>query len=398
MSRQVIQTADTLVPLPEGVTVSQWALEKVRWQNPRLRSFLLCIRLLDGILDSNYAILHCSPQRLHEIWRRVLEISDVMRLELAPALAHPSCIPALEEARRKAELGLQMFSRTTLADLERLPALLESEKLLELRKLICVSIGKLHGFVQDTFCEIIAADPRSLHDSDYFMSKRFPRDIEEAEWLHASVARLGSFLRRLHQEEIEALVALRQRLAAEREITDGPVWKAAASTLGDLERELAVLLKETLALRGIRFDEMEALDRYAYEIPAHCQLIVELDRAAHGVGDELLRRARANGSAAASIAELTGTHAFFARRISELLAALLANLQDLTAFVPLWMKNLRMRRALFLHGLDERKLSERGAPLDAASVAVVEDLATLDEPDLDLGAAPLERAGPEPTA
>lgn len=362
MSRQVIQSADTVIPLPEGVTVSEWALEKVRWQNPRLRSFLLCIRLLDGILDSNYAILHCSPQRLHEIWRRVLEISDVMRLDLAPALAQPSCIPALEEARQKASTALRLFSRTTLADLEQLPALLENEQLLELRKLICVSIGKLHGFVQDTFCQIIAADPRSLHDSDYFMSRRFPRDIEEAEWLHASVARLGMFLREMEERDMAALARYRDRLMAVEEITDGADWHDVSAALGALETELTTLLQETLALRGIRFDELETLDRYTFEIPSRCQLIGEFERAAHAVAAEVLRRAKA-GDATASVAELRASHAVFARRIAELLAELIASLQDLGAFVPLWMKNLRMRRALFLHGIDEETLSERGVPI-----------------------------------
>ncbi len=364
MTRQLIQTADTLVPLPEGVSVSDWALERVRWQNPRLRAFLLCMRLLDGILDSNYAILHCSPQRLHEIWRRVLEISDVMRLELAPALAHPSRIPSLEEARRRAELALQIFSRTTLSDLERLPALLESEKVLDLRKLICISIGKLHGFIQDTFCEVIAADPRSLHDSDYFMSKRFPRDIEEAEWLHASVARLGAILQRMYNGRIDDLEQLKNRLRAERALTDGALWIGARDSLEHLASELTTVLKETLALRGIRFDEMEALDRYAYEIPTYCRLIFELDRAAHEVSDRLVEIARARPeSVEPSIHELTASHAFFAQRISELLSELLSNLHDLAAFAPLWMKNLRMRRALFLHGLDEQALIERGVPL-----------------------------------
>ena len=360
---RVLHLADARTKLPEGVTPAEWALERTRAQNPRILTFLVCIRLLEEAHDSNYAILHCSPQRLHELWRRVLEISDVMRLDLAPALAHPSCIPALEEARRKAELALQMFSRTTLADLERLPSLLESEKLIELRKLICVSIGKLHGFVQDTFCEVIAADPRSLHDSDYFMSKRFPRDIEEAEWLHASVARLGAFLKRLQDDELQTLERLKNRLRDAGEISDGSDWQSAAETLRDVERELTTLLKETLALRGIRFDELEALDRYAYEIPSRCRMIFEFDRAAHAVTDEVMARARAASGIAAIISELTLSHAVLARRISELLSELLASLQDLAAFVPLWMKNLRMRRALFLHGIDEEKLIERGAPL-----------------------------------
>ena len=361
----MIQTAQTLVPLPDGVSVSEWALERVRFQNPRLRAFLLCIRLLDGILDSNYTILHCSPQRLHEIWRKLLEISDIIRLELVPSLAHSSKIPSLERARKRAEQGLQIVARTSLADLERLPALLESEKLLELRKLICVSIGKLHGFVQDTFCEIIAADPRSLHDSDYFMSKRFPRDIEEAEWLHASVAKLGAFLRRAYEGQVESLEELSATLQAEGAIADGQRWSAARETLERFAGELTELLKETLALRGIRFDELEALDRYAYEIPARCQQIFEFDRAAREVSERVMSEARSNGRPIeASIAELTASHAFFAQRIGELISELLSSIHDLAAFVPLWMNNVQMRRALFLHGQSERSLADSGVTSD----------------------------------
>ena len=45
---------------------------------------------------------------------------------------------------------------------------------------------------------------------------------------------------------------------------------------------------------------------------------------------------------------------------SLLLSELLSNIHDLAAFVPLWMKNLRMRRALFLHGIDEQGSADRG--------------------------------------
>ena len=57
------------VELPQGITVADWGLERVRVQNPSIRSYLGCIRLLEEVLDSNYAILHCSPERLLKIWR-----------------------------------------------------------------------------------------------------------------------------------------------------------------------------------------------------------------------------------------------------------------------------------------------------------------------------------------
>ena len=42
-----------------------------------------------------------------------------------------------------------------------------------------ITIGKLHGFLVDTLGEILAADPRSQHDVDYFLARKFPRDVEE---------------------------------------------------------------------------------------------------------------------------------------------------------------------------------------------------------------------------
>ena len=91
--------------------------------------------------------------------------------------------------------SLQMLEVNLFHDLERFPAEDAVGSLTEERKLLCVSIGKLNGFLQDTLGELVAADPRSMHDADYFLSRKFPRDIEEAEWLYASVQDLRSYLR-----------------------------------------------------------------------------------------------------------------------------------------------------------------------------------------------------------
>ena len=81
------------VELPEGVSMARWSLERKRWQNPRLRSFLGCLRALDEVLESNFAILHCSPRRLLAMWTRVREISRALRMDVAPLLEPASCIP-----------------------------------------------------------------------------------------------------------------------------------------------------------------------------------------------------------------------------------------------------------------------------------------------------------------
>ena len=97
---QMIRVGEQQVSLPKGVTLPQWTLEKYRWQNPRIRSLMGCVKLLESVLESNYAILHCSPVRLHEIWRQVLQVAELIQTELAALFTYPSVIPPLEEARQ----------------------------------------------------------------------------------------------------------------------------------------------------------------------------------------------------------------------------------------------------------------------------------------------------------
>src|SRR6202035_1139424 len=156
-------------------TVLDWALERVSWQNPRIRAFLGCIHILHGILESNYSILHCSPERLLDIWSKVRKVSALIRKDIAPLLAAPSRIPSLEAARQSAELSLGMADHQVIEPMERFGETVPPEQLLDLRKALCIAISQLHSFLQDTFGELMAGDPRSLHDADYFLSRRFPQ-------------------------------------------------------------------------------------------------------------------------------------------------------------------------------------------------------------------------------
>ena len=97
--QEIIRAGDQEVALPPGVSTSQWTLEKFRWQNPRIRSLMGCIKMLESVMESNYAILHCSPARLHEIWRQVRQVADMIRADLGALLEYPSVIPELERAR-----------------------------------------------------------------------------------------------------------------------------------------------------------------------------------------------------------------------------------------------------------------------------------------------------------
>lgn len=341
-----IQVGQHQVELPEGVTAAQWTLEKVTLQNPRIRAFLGCLDLLEEVLDSNFAILHCSPDRLGHIQRRVARVAELIRSEIGPMLKGPSNIPALEAARRSAELSLQTLSVTALADIDRITRLLEDAQFLQVRKMLCVSIGKLHSFLQDTFGKIMAGDPRSIHDSDYFLSKRFPRDIEEAEWLYTTVDRLYSYIRSLGGSRAEQLSVLAERLRREGTVPEGEEWEKSRKLLESLLDELTPLLKEILAQRGIRFDEMEMLDRFTIDLPTQCSIVLELYVTAQqmttGIMDDDSRGGRER------IEELTTSHQILGGRTADLLDNLAHGLEELGTFVPIWLKHIELRRALLL--------------------------------------------------
>ncbi len=346
---QLILVGDEPVELPRGVSSARWALEKQSSQNPRIRVILGCVALLDEVLESNYAILHCSPERLREIWSQVRKVSDAIRTRLAPLLDERSCIPALERARGDAQLALDLLDRSLLMELERLPDELPEEQLSAARKLTCVSIGKLYAFLQDTFGRLMEADPRGQFDADYFMSRRFPRDIEEAEWLHASVARLQLYLENLESMRRSRLVAAIEALREEKMIPYGSVWRDLEEFLDLVADDLATKLRSILALRGVRFDEMEVLDYHVVEVPIICRQVVELGAA----GREAAERLRANGGAGRAERETTvramlDCHAVFAERIQRQLESLHRSLRDLWMFVPFWLEAIERRRALLL--------------------------------------------------
>lgn len=349
-----IHVGQHLISLPPGVTAAEWSLERLNHQNPRIRAFLGCIRLLEGVLESNYAILHCSPERLLDIWDKVREVSRLLREQIHPLLTKPSCIPRLEDARRGAEVSLAILDDQVLVRLDRLPEQVPPERLMELRKLLCVSIGQLHIFLQETFGELMATDPRSVHDADYFLSRRFPRDIEEAEWLLATVGRLESYLKQMLAAPSVRLMQLAAEMRRSGCLPSGAEWRSASAFLEALRTGLTSKLHEVLALRGIRFDELEIVDRYAGEIPGDCRQAEEL----YATGWEILAALEKDAGPSPEEhrqleRDMRCCHARFSRRIASKLTDLDQRLQDLTAFIPLWLENISRRRALIFRRPEE---------------------------------------------
>jgi hypothetical protein len=380
-AKQVIQVGHVQIVLPEGVSVTDWASERVSAQNPRIRAFLGCIRLLDGVLESNYAILHCSPERLLDIWRKVRQITDVIRHRIGPLLEAPSKIPPLEEARQNAQASLDLLDRHVLREIDKFPAEVAPDQLLEIRKLLCICIGQIHAFLQDTFGELMAKDPRSLHDADYFLSKRFPKDIEEAEWLHATLLRLRAYLDKLDQVRPQHLTQPAEAMRREETLPTRQSWRGTKFFLEILLNGLTPKLKEILPLRGVRFYEMELLDRYAMELPTRCRITIEM----HEMGSETVAAMKAAKGTSRSdreqgVRDLLACHAVLSRRVAVLLNDIDKLLQDLVAFVPLWLEAVEKRRALLL----KKSLEEKGHGA-SSTMAALDHLEGEDELDDLLG-------------
>ena len=335
--------------LPEGVTAADWGLERVRVQNPSIRSYLGCIRLLEEVLDSNYAILHCSPERLVKIWRQVEEVCRLMRSELLPTLGEPSVIPSLDDARRHAEASFRALAETVLTAIERYDHSLRADQLPEVRKLLCVSIGKIHAFLRDTFGEIVANDPRSRHDADYFLSRRFAQDIEESEWLYSSVYELDELLDGLEKAWSAEFTGLLPRMRRERMIPPEPDWEQTRKLLDILLGDLMPKLKEVLSLRGIRVNDMESLEAHASSIPTDCRSLMEV----YAVGRGVIEQLKEVGGPTLSereqkVMDLISCHRVVSGRMVELLTRLQTSLRDLAKHIADSKAGIEKRRALML--------------------------------------------------
>jgi hypothetical protein len=343
------QVARYEVELPQGVTAADWGLERIRVQNPSIRSYLGCIRLLEEVLDSNYAILHCSPDRLLKIWRQVEQVCQLMRSELLPTLREPSNIPSLGEARRHAEASFQALSETVLTAMEGYDHSLRADQLPEVRKLLCVSIGKIYAFLRDTFGEIVAHDPRSRHDADYFLSRRFTQDIEESEWLYSSVYELDELLDGLEKACAAEFADLVPRMRKERMIPPAPEWEQTRKLLDILLGDLMPKLKEVLSLRGIRVDDMESLEAHALSISTDCRSLMEV----YAVGREAIEELKRAGGPTVSereqtVKDLISCHRVVSGRMMELVTRLHASLRDLAKYIADSKAGIEKRRALML--------------------------------------------------
>jgi hypothetical protein len=330
------ERAPDSVQLPEGVTAQQWADEKARWQNPRIRALLGCSAMLENVQESNQAILSCSPERLDEIWAAVREVARLLSDELVPLLEGPSHIPALEAARRRTRFAGSMILSTVVDEIERMPATIEQERNKEFRKLLCVAFGQIDDFLQNAFAELMANDPRSFIDSGYFLSRRFRRDVSEAEWLLTTVDRLVVMLGVEGEARPDGLHDAVSALGGRTAPSPAQLEPMVELVRGYAE-ELTPRLKEIAALRGIRFAELEVVERWAADLPVKSEIVLEVLELW-----KLVRAPLADGGGGPQPPWLAAMLA----RMRDLLLEIDGLLLDVRAFLPLWRQSIGNRRAL----------------------------------------------------
>jgi hypothetical protein len=272
-----------------------------------------------------------------------------MRSELLPTLQAPSVIPSLDVARRHAAASFRALAETVLTELERYDRPLGADQLPEVRKLLCVSIGKIHAFLRDTFGEIVANDPRSRHDADYFLSKRFAQDIEESEWLYSAVYALDELLDGLEKACSAELADSLPRMRKDRMIPPEPEWEQTRKLLDILLNDLLPKLKEVLSLRGIRVNDMESLEAHASNISILCRSLLEV----YAVGRDVIEQLKGVGAKTLDdreqkVKDLMSCHRVVSGRMVELLTKLQAALRDLAQHIADSKAGIEKRRALML--------------------------------------------------
>jgi len=350
----IVKDTRTITPL-------EWAIEKTRWQNPRIRSLLGSVRSLDGVLESNFAILHCSPTRLIEIWDTVRTVCWVVRTKIAPLMEQPSMLPDLDDAIQTARETLVFLDGEVFAHIERFPDQPEEHQFEELRKTLCITIGKMHGFLVNTLGEILAADPRSQHDVDYFLARKFPRDVEESEWLQTSVQQFHNELALLNARRHNDLGSVIDAMSRSGRLPSPEEWGRLAAFLEAIEADFSPKLKTLAGLRAIRIGELEVLQAHARDLPESCRVVSELQATACSVLEELAESSEGDiGQVPRVVAE--DIERVLSLRIISCLRVVEDELRDLATFIPLWMSNIEKRRALMLRpkedGVDDTKQEE----------------------------------------
>jgi hypothetical protein len=326
------------ISLPEDVSEADWEIERDEVQNHRIRVVAASLRAIDDILESDYAFLHCSPERLQETWSTLVEVVANLRSDIRGALETPSRVPKLETARGRASDSLAILDLDLLARIDKYPADLPEDLQPEVRRLLCSVVGQLHAFLGHTLSALLDADPRGMGANDYSLSRRFPRHVHEAEWLYYSVGRLHDYLVDLDTYRDRQIKDLESSSAERRTVPVGAEWGNLMAFLEEVLETLVPQLKDVRAMEGIRYDEMQVLDEYLMSVPAACHTVIELQ----SVGRALIDRE----SRQEEVDLMSRVQALLSKRLNQQVSRIDGALEDLSAFVGIWRAGIGHRRAL----------------------------------------------------
>jgi hypothetical protein len=215
-----------------------------------------------------------------------------------------------------------------------------------------MTIGKLHGFLFDTLGKILAADPRNHHDVDYFIARRFPRDVEESEWLQTSVSGLNRDLATLNERCQAGLGSIIDEIETSNRLPSPGAAQRLAAFLDELELDFAPKLKTIAGLRAIRIADLEVLQVHARDLPESCRSVTDLIATSHVVLDSLTESLGENDNQETQRVAADVERTLCSRIITRL-RAVKNELRDLTTFVSLWLSCINNRRALLLQAKDD---------------------------------------------
>ena len=268
-------------------------------------------------------------------------------------MEQPSALPKLDKAVRNARETINFLDGEVFVHLDRFPDRPEEQQFDELRRTLCITIGKLHGFMVDTLGEILAADPRSHHDVDYFLARKFPRDVEESEWLQTSVGRLDDELVLLNAHRHADLGAVIDGMARSKRLPPPERWQRLSNFLDALESEFVPKLTSIVGLRAIRIDELEVLQAHARDLPESCRVVRELHATATATLDTLTASFDTDHGPVIDGTAVGVVEGVLCTRIITCLRVVENELRDLATFVPLWLSSIEKRRALMLRPKDD---------------------------------------------
>jgi hypothetical protein len=139
------------------------------------------------------------------------------------------------------------------------------------------------------------------------------------------------------------------RTQRERMVPPETAWELTRQLLESLLGDLVPRLKNVLSLRGIRVDDMEALEAHASRISSDCRSLLEVHALGRAVIEQLKRvGGRTLEDRESRVESLVACHFVVSGRLVELLGRLLASVAGLARHIADAKAGIERRRSLML--------------------------------------------------